>query len=127
MIYLWLRFEWKYAVGAVVALIHDILIVIGIMSICGREISIPVVAAWLTIIGYSLNDTIVVFGVGPGDGKEQLVVATACSDPMWSGYVQQQLAEATLCLLTISIPFPNQDLRFCFAALNTSRSPSTLS
>jgi hypothetical protein len=81
----------------------------------------------LQVQRYTKDDTIVVFGVGPGDGKEQLVVATACSDTTWSGYVQQQLAEATLCLLTISIPFPNQDLRFCFAALNTSRSPSTLS
>ena len=61
ILYLWMRFEWKYAVGAVVALMHDVLIVIGVLSICQRDISIPVVAALLTIIGYSLNDTIVVF------------------------------------------------------------------
>ncbi len=61
IIYLWFRFEWKYALGAVVAMGHDVLIVVGVMSALGRQISVPVVAALLTIIGYSLNDTIVVF------------------------------------------------------------------
>jgi len=61
IIYLWFRFEWKFAVGAVVALVHDVLVVTGILSLFGQEITIPVVAALLTIIGYSLNDTIVVF------------------------------------------------------------------
>ena len=61
ILYLWFRFEWKYAVGAVVALVHDVLIVAGVLALFGREISIPTVAALLTIIGYSLNDTIVVF------------------------------------------------------------------
>jgi preprotein translocase SecF subunit len=59
--YLAFRFEWKYALGAVVALAHDVLIVVGIMSALGQQITIPVIAALLTIIGYSLNDTIVVF------------------------------------------------------------------
>jgi SecD/SecF fusion protein len=61
VMYLWYRFELKFAVGAVVALVHDVLIVVGLFALTGREISIPVVAALLTIIGYSLNDTIVVF------------------------------------------------------------------
>lgn len=61
VLYLWFRFEWKFALGAVVALTHDVLIVIGIIALAGREITIPVIAALLTIIGYSLNDTIVVF------------------------------------------------------------------
>lgn len=59
--YLWFRFEFKFAMGAVVALAHDVLITIGVFAVLGREITIPVVAALLTIIGYSLNDTIVVF------------------------------------------------------------------
>ncbi|MCH7959557.1 MAG: protein translocase subunit SecD [Candidatus Hydrogenedentes bacterium] len=59
--YLWFRFELKFAVGAVVALVHDVLVVIGLFAMTGREITIPFVAALLTIIGYSLNDTIVVF------------------------------------------------------------------
>jgi SecD/SecF fusion protein len=59
--YLAFRFEWKYALGAVVATGHDVLVVVGVMSVLGQQITIPVIAALLTIIGYSLNDTIVVF------------------------------------------------------------------
>ncbi len=61
ILYLWFRFEWKFALGAVVAMAHDVLIVIGLMSALGQQVTIPVIAALLTIIGYSLNDTIVVF------------------------------------------------------------------
>jgi len=55
------RFEFKYAVGAITALVHDVLITIGVFSILGYEISLAVIAAFLTIVGYSLNDTIVIF------------------------------------------------------------------
>ncbi len=61
MVYLWIRFELRFALGAVVALGHDLLIAVGIFSLLGREVSMPVIAALLTIVGYSLNDTIVVF------------------------------------------------------------------
>ena len=61
LIYIWIRFELRFAVGAIVALAHDVLIAVGIFSLLGREISMPVIAALLTIVGYSLNDTIVVF------------------------------------------------------------------
>jgi preprotein translocase subunit SecF len=59
--YIWWRFELKFGVGAIGALAHDIAVTIGIFSIFNREISLPVLAALLTIIGYSLNDTIVVY------------------------------------------------------------------
>ncbi len=59
--YVWFRFGLKFGIAAVTALIHDVLITLGIFAICGRNISLPVVAAILTLIGYSLNDTIVVF------------------------------------------------------------------
>ena len=59
--YLWFRFELKFSVGAVAAMLHDVCITVGIMSLLGREVSLGVVAAVLTVIGYSLNDTIVVF------------------------------------------------------------------
>lgn len=59
--YLWFRFELRFAVGAAAALIHDVLVTVGIFALSGREITVPMVAALLTIIGYSLNDTIVVF------------------------------------------------------------------
>ena len=61
VLYLWYRFELKFSLGAVVALVHDVLITLGIFALLGRQINLPVVAAILTIIGYSLNDTIVVF------------------------------------------------------------------
>jgi preprotein translocase SecF subunit len=61
LVYLWFRFEFRFAVGAVIALIHDVLITLGMFAVTGRQIDMPVVAAILTIIGYSLNDTIVVF------------------------------------------------------------------
>ncbi len=61
LIYISWRFEFRFAVGAIIALIHDILITLGIFSITGKELSLVVIAAFLTIVGYSLNDTIVVF------------------------------------------------------------------
>jgi len=61
IIYIWWRFEFKFGIAAIAALVHDILITLGIFAIFGKEISLPMVAALLTIVGYSLNDTIVVF------------------------------------------------------------------
>ncbi len=61
LIYVSLRFEFRYAMGAIVALAHDIVITVGVFSLLGKEFTLPVIAALLTIIGYSLNDTIVVF------------------------------------------------------------------
>lgn len=59
--YISIRFEFKFAVGAVAALVHDVAITLGMFSLTGREISLPVIAAFLTIVGYSLNDTIVIY------------------------------------------------------------------
>ncbi|MBC8214020.1 MAG: protein translocase subunit SecF [Candidatus Marinimicrobia bacterium] len=61
LIYIAFRFDFYYAIGSVAALIHDILITLGIFSLLGMEINLAIVAAFLTIVGYSLNDTIVVF------------------------------------------------------------------
>ena len=61
LIYISIRFELKFAIGAISALIHDVLITLGIFSILNYEISLAIIAAFLTIVGYSLNDTIVVF------------------------------------------------------------------
>jgi preprotein translocase subunit SecF len=61
MIYVAFRFEWKFSLGSVVALVHDVVITIGIFSLIGLEFTLPVLAALLAVIGYSLNDTIVVF------------------------------------------------------------------
>ena len=60
LIYVSVRFEFKYALGAIAALTHDVLITLGVFSLLGYEVSLAVIAAFLTIVGYSLNDTIVV-------------------------------------------------------------------
>lgn len=61
LIYIWLRFEWQFAVGAVVALVHDIIVTIGIFAVLQLKFDLAIVAALLTILGYSINDTVVVF------------------------------------------------------------------
>lgn len=61
LFYIWFRFEWQFAIGAVAALVHDVLMTIGIFSLLQIEFGLPVVAAILTIVGYSLNDTVVVY------------------------------------------------------------------
>lgn len=61
LIYIALRFDFKFGIGAVVALAHDTIITLGVLSLGGYELSLPVIAALLTIIGYSLNDTIVIY------------------------------------------------------------------
>ena len=61
LIYVSIRFEFKYAVGAIAAIVHDVSITLGVFSILGYEVSLAVIAAFLTIVGYSLNDTIVIF------------------------------------------------------------------
>ena len=61
LLYLWVRFEWRFGLAAIAATLHDIIITLGIIAILGNEVSLGTVAAFLTIVGYSLNDTIVVF------------------------------------------------------------------
>jgi preprotein translocase subunit SecF len=61
LIYIWWRFEFKFSVGAIVATLHDVIIVLGMFSLLRKEMDLTVVAALLTLIGYSLNDTVVVF------------------------------------------------------------------
>ena len=61
LIYISFRFEFTYAIGAIAAIAHDVIITLGVFSILGYEISLSVIAAFLTIVGYSLNDTIVIF------------------------------------------------------------------
>lgn len=61
LIYIWLRFEWQFAVGAVVATLHDVILTIGMLSLLQLEFSLASIAAVLTIVGYSLNDTVVVY------------------------------------------------------------------
>jgi preprotein translocase SecF subunit len=61
LMYVWFRFEWQFAVGAVMSLLHDVLLTIGLFCLLGIEFNLQIIAAILTIVGYSLNDTVVVF------------------------------------------------------------------
>ncbi len=61
MIYIWLRFEWQFALGAAIATIHDVIMTIGMFAVARLEFSLASIAAILTIVGYSLNDTVVVY------------------------------------------------------------------
>ena len=61
LFYIWIRFEWQFSLGAILALFHDVLITLGIFSLFSLEINLSIVAAVLTIVGYSMNDTVVIF------------------------------------------------------------------
>ncbi len=61
LFYIWFRFEWQFSLGSIIALFHDVLITIGIFSILSIEINLSIVAAVLTIVGYSMNDTVVIY------------------------------------------------------------------
>ena len=61
LVYIWFRFEWQFGVGAVIALMHDVILTIGVFSVLGLEFNLSTVAAVLTIAGYSINDTVVIY------------------------------------------------------------------
>lgn len=61
LLYIWFRFEWQFAVGAVIALFHDVILTIGVFSLTQLEFNLSIIAAILTIVGYSLNDTVIVY------------------------------------------------------------------
>tara|TARA_B100000029_G_scaffold307005_1_gene299818 strand:- start:190 stop:1098 length:909 start_codon:yes stop_codon:yes gene_type:complete len=61
LFYIWIRFEWQFSLGAILAIIHDVIITVGIFAFMAYEINLSIVAAVLTIVGYSMNDTVVIF------------------------------------------------------------------
>jgi len=61
LFYIWIRFEWQFSLAAIIAIIHDVIITIGIFSFLSYEVNLSIVAAVLTIVGYSMNDTVVIF------------------------------------------------------------------
>ena len=61
LFYIWIRFEWQFSLGAIVALVHDVVITLGFFSIFQLEVNLSIVAAVLTIVGYSMNDTVVIY------------------------------------------------------------------
>mgnify|MGYP001430983758 CR=1 FL=1 len=61
LIYIWIRFEWQFSLGAILALFHDVVVTLGVFSLFSLEINLSIIAAVLTIVGYSMNDTVVIF------------------------------------------------------------------
>jgi len=61
LIYIWFRFEWQFSLGSIIALVHDVIITIGVFSLIGYEFNLSIVAAILTIVGYSMNDTVIIY------------------------------------------------------------------
>ena len=61
LFYIWVRFEWQFSLGSIVALFHDVIITLGIFSVLSLEINLSIIAAVLTIVGYSMNDTVVIY------------------------------------------------------------------
>ena len=61
LFYIWIRFEWQFSLGAIIAIIHDVLVTLGLFSLLSFEVNLSIVAAVLTIVGYSMNDTVVIF------------------------------------------------------------------
>jgi len=61
LFYIWIRFEWQFSLAAIIALIHDVIITVGIFSFLSYEVNLSIIAALLTIVGYSMNDTVVIF------------------------------------------------------------------
>ena len=61
LIYIWIRFEWQFSIGAILAVFHDVILTLGVFSLFSLEINLSIVAAVLTIVGYSMNDTVVIF------------------------------------------------------------------
>ena len=61
LFYIWVRFEWQFSLGSIIALFHDVVITLGIFSILSLEVNLSIVAAVLTIVGYSMNDTVVIY------------------------------------------------------------------
>ena len=61
LFYIWIRFEWQFSIGSIIALFHDVVITLGIFSLLSLEINLSIIAAVLTIVGYSMNDTVVIY------------------------------------------------------------------
>lgn len=96
-LYVSFRFEFRFAVTAVIALVHDVLVSLGMIAITGREISLPVIAALLTVVGYSINDTIVIFDRIREDRK---FMRKAGQEEIINASINQTLSRTSLTSLT---------------------------
>ena len=99
LVYIWIRFELSYSVGAIAALVHDVIITMGLFSLLHKEMSLTIIAALLTIVGYSLNDTIVIFDRIRENIKKQTGSFDLAS--LMSDSISQTLSRTVLTALTV--------------------------
>ncbi|MBT4889533.1 MAG: protein translocase subunit SecF [Rhodospirillales bacterium] len=100
LFYIWIRFEWQFGVGAVIALVHDVIATIGVFSLLGLEFNLTTVAAVLTIAGYSINDTVVVYD----RVRENLrKYKTRPLDDLLNGSINETLSRTVMTSLTTLI------------------------
>ncbi|HOC75078.1 MAG TPA: protein translocase subunit SecF [Deltaproteobacteria bacterium] len=99
LVYIWIRFELSYSVGAIAALVHDVIITMGLFSLLQKEMSLTIIAALLTIVGYSLNDTIVIFDRIRENIKKQTGSFDLAS--LMSDSISQTLSRTVLTSLTV--------------------------
>ena len=95
--YISFRFEFRLAITAIIALLHDVLVTLGLIALTGREISLPVIAALLTVVGYSINDTIVLFDRIREDRK---LMRKASQEEIINTSINQTLSRTALTSLT---------------------------
>jgi len=102
LFYIWLRFEWQFSFGAIIALIHDVIITVGIFSFLSYEVNLSIVAAVLTIVGYSMNDTVVIFDrVRENLKKYSKISITEISDLSTNQTLSRTLITSTTTLLAL--------------------------
>ena len=99
LVYIWIRFELSYSIGAIAALVHDVIITMGLFSLLQKEMSLTIIAALLTIVGYSLNDTIVIFDRIRENIKKQTGSFDLAS--LMSDSISQTLSRTVLTALTV--------------------------
>jgi len=102
LIYIWLRFDFKYSVGAIAATLHDVFVVLGIFSLLGKDMDLTVVAAFLTLMGYTLNDTVVIFDRIRENVKKQTSSNFDMAYVM-SASVSQTLSRTVLTAVTVFV------------------------
>jgi len=102
LFYIWIRFEWQFSLGAIIALIHDVIITVGIFSFLSYEVNLSIVAAVLTIVGYSMNDTVVIFDrVRENLKKYSKISITEISDLSINQTLSRTLITSTTTLLAL--------------------------
>ena len=102
LFYIWIRFEWQFSLAAIAAIIHDVIITAGIFSLLSYEVNLSIVAAVLTIVGYSMNDTVVIFDrVRENLKKYSKILITDISDLSTNETLSRTLITSTTTLLAL--------------------------